>query len=152
LEKELKEVDHLYTDVKTAAAETAQILEDARKDKESWLSNFERLLKNHYGKREMQLRNEFRQLIDEKEVKLDAMRCEAEQLVIQFHGTVELRAEIASSREQIKQLNSVNDAKETELNALREKLMTIQEAVDTYEDVKLNSYQMTTFHLKFHLI
>ncbi|XP_046443565.1 myosin-11-like isoform X2 [Daphnia pulex] len=136
LEKELKEVDHLYTDVKTTAADTAQILEDARKDKETWLSNFERLLTNHFDKREMQLRNEFQQIIDEKEVKLNAMRCEAEHLEIQFHGTAEIRAEIASSREQIKQLNSVNDAKETELNTLRDKLMTIQEAVATYEDTK----------------
>ncbi|EFX81812.1 hypothetical protein DAPPUDRAFT_241952 [Daphnia pulex] len=136
LEKELKEVDHLYTDVKTTAADTAQILEDARKDKQTWLSNFERLLINHYDKREMQLRNEFQQIIDEKEVKLNAMRCEAEHLEIQFHGTAEIRAEIASSREQIKQLNSVNDAKETELNTLRDKLITIQEAVATYEDTK----------------
>jgi cell division protein FtsB len=83
----------------------------------------------------MQLRNEFQQIIDEKEVNLNAMRCEAEHLEIQFHGIAEIRAEIASSREQIKQLNSVNDAKETELNTLRDKLMTIQEAVATYEDV-----------------
>ena len=83
----------------------------------------------------MQLRRECQQPLEEKEGKLDAMRCDAEQLVIQYHDTAKLRAEIASSREQIKQLNSVNEAKETELNALRDKLMSIQEAVATYEDV-----------------
>ena len=84
----------------------------------------------------MQLRSKFQQIIDEQEVKFAPLRNEAEQLVIQYHDTVKLRDEIASSREQIKQLNSVHDVKETELNSLRDKLMSIQEAVSTYQDVR----------------
>lgn len=101
----------------------------------------------------MQLRSKFQQIIDEQEVKFDAVRNEAEQLVIQYHDTVKLRDEIASSREQIKQLNSVNEVKETELNSLREKLMSIQEAVSTYEDVRKNPIKLlnTLEHLLYFI-
>lgn len=48
-----------------------------------------------------------------------------------------LKTEIASSRNQIKQLNAANDAKDIELNALRVKLTSNQEALATYEDVTI---------------
>lgn len=47
-----------------------------------------------------------------------------------------LKAEIVSSRNQIKQLNAANDAKDTELNGLRVKLASNQDALATYEDVR----------------
>ena len=47
-----------------------------------------------------------------------------------------LKTEVASLREQIRQLNNVNDAKETDLSSMRDKLASIQQAVATYEDVK----------------
>ncbi|XP_057377114.1 probable DNA double-strand break repair Rad50 ATPase [Daphnia carinata] len=136
VEKELQKVDQLYAEVKNIFADTAQIIEDTRKEKETWLSNFETLQKINYERKEMQLRNEFKRSIDEKDAKIDAMRCEAEQLIIQFQDTSELRTEIANSIEHIKQLNSINDTKEKELNVIRDKLASMQQAVSTYEDVK----------------
>ncbi|XP_032792378.2 myosin-11 isoform X2 [Daphnia magna] len=136
VEKELQKVDQLYAEVKNIFADTALIIEDTRKDKETWLSNFENLQKIHYERKEIQLRNEFKRSIDEKDAKIDAMRCEAEQLIIQFQDTSELRAEIANSIEHIKQLNSINDTKEKELNLIRDKLVSMQQAVSTYEDIK----------------
>lgn len=132
----MQKVDQLYAEVKNIFADTALIIEDTRKDKETWLSNFENLQKIHYERKEIQLRNEFKRSIDEKDAKIDAMRCEAEQLIIQFQDTSELRAEIANSIEHIKQLNSINDTKEKELNLIRDKLVSMQQAVSTYEDVK----------------
>ncbi|KAI9551963.1 hypothetical protein GHT06_022300 [Daphnia sinensis] len=136
VEKELQKVDQLYAEVKNIFAETAQIIEDTRNDKETWLANFENLQKIFYERKEMQLRNEFKRSIEEKDAKIDAMRHEAEQLIIQFQDTSELRAEIANSIEHIKQLNSINDTKEKELNLIRDKLASMQQAVSTYEDVK----------------
>lgn len=51
-----------------------------------------------------------------------------------------LRAEIAASRNQIKQLNAINSAKETDLSDLRFKHASVQEALATHEDVLLFMY------------
>ncbi len=60
-----------------------------------------------------------------------------------------LKAEIVSSREHIRQLNSVNDAKETEVTALRDKLTSIQQTLATFEDVSNNSFK---FLLEFLIL
>lgn len=50
VEKELQKVDQLHAEVKNIFADTALIIEDTRKDKETWLSNFENLQKNSLRK------------------------------------------------------------------------------------------------------
>lgn len=132
----MQKVDQLCAEVRTISTKTALILEDNRKDKGTWLSNAEKLQRMHYERREMQLRDEFKRSIDEKEAMIDAMRCEAEQLIVQFRDTAKLRAEIKDSIEHIKQLNSINDAKETEINVVRDKLASMEQAVATYENVR----------------
>ena len=48
-----------------------------------------------------------------------------------------LKKEVASLREQVRQLINVNDAKEADLSSMRDKLASIHhKAVATYEDVK----------------
>ncbi len=88
MDEEIQRVCHWYTEIKTAAQDTAETLEEIAKDRESWLSNFEDMQRKHYDRRVKLLQSDFRKSIDEKETLLNTMRGDNERLYVQYLDAV----------------------------------------------------------------